>query len=60
MMSTSPGPAEPMARLLSVNLAVPASFRSRGGEIRTGIFKEPAAGPVALRRLTPEGDVQVD
>lgn len=60
MMSASPKPAEQVPRLLSVNLAVPASFRLRHGEIRTGIFKEPAPGRVALHRLTLEGDVQVD
>jgi MOSC domain-containing protein YiiM len=47
-------------RLLSVNLAVPRSFLSRGHEIPTGIFKEPAAGRVALTRLTLAGDIQAD
>ena len=47
-------------RLLSVNLAAPRSFRSRGREIPTGIFKEPAAGRVALTRETLAGDLQAD
>lgn len=46
--------------LLSVNLAVPGVLRARGREVRTGIFKEPAAGRIALRTLGLEGDFQVD
>jgi MOSC domain-containing protein YiiM len=60
MMSASPKRAEEVPQLLSVNLAVPTSFRLRHGEIQTGIFKEPAPGRIALNRLTLEGDVQVD
>jgi MOSC domain-containing protein YiiM len=52
--------SESTARLLSLNLAVAKSFQSRGREVLTGIFKEPAAGRVALTSLTLEGDVQVD
>ncbi len=48
------------ARLLSVNLALPRMFHSRGREIPTGIFKEPVSGRVGLTRLTLDGDVQVD
>ena len=48
------------ARLLSVNLAVPGMLRARGREVPSGIFKEAAAGRVALRRLSLDGDVQVD
>jgi MOSC domain-containing protein YiiM len=48
------------ARILSLNLAVPRSFESRGREVPTGIFKEPVSGRVALTRLTLDGDVQVD
>jgi MOSC domain-containing protein YiiM len=57
-MTANPGAAAP--RVLSVNLAAPASFHSRGREVRTGIFKEPVARRVALTRLTLEGDIQVD
>ncbi len=49
-----------MPRLLSVNLAVPGMLRARGRDVRSGIFKEPAAGRVALQRESLEGDVQVD
>ncbi len=48
------------ARLLSVNVAVPASFHVRGRHVRTGIFKEPVSGRVALTRLTLAGDIQAD
>lgn len=47
-------------RLLSVNVAVPGHFEARGRRIRTGHFKEPAAGRVFLGRLGLEGDFQVD
>ena len=48
------------ATLLSVNLAVPGVLRARGHDVRTGIFKEPADGRVALRRESLVGDVQAD
>ncbi len=46
--------------LVSVNLAVPGALRTRGREVRTGIFKEPAAGRIALRTLGLDGDFQAD
>ena len=48
------------ATLISLNLAVPATFLVRGREIETGIFKEPVKRSVRLTRLTLEGDRQVD
>jgi MOSC domain-containing protein YiiM len=47
-------------RLLSVNLARDGFIRYRGQAVRTGIFKEPAAGRVRLRKLGLEGDFQAD
>jgi MOSC domain-containing protein YiiM len=47
-------------RLLSVNLATERVVRYRGGEVRTGIYKEPAAGRVRLGMLGLEGDFQAD
>jgi MOSC domain-containing protein YiiM len=47
-------------RVLSVNLATERSVRYRGREVRTGIYKEPAAGRVRLRTLGLEGDFQAD
>ena len=48
------------ARLLSVNLATEGKLRFQGREVRSGIFKAPAAGRVRLSRLGLEGDFQAD
>jgi len=48
------------ATLVSLNLAVPKTFRVRGREIPTGIFKEAVDHPVQLTGLTLEGDRQMD
>jgi MOSC domain-containing protein YiiM len=50
--------AEP--RLVSVNLAREGTVRYGPLLVRTGIFKEPAAGRVRLRTLGLEGDFQAD
>jgi MOSC domain-containing protein YiiM len=47
-------------RLLSVNIAVDRKLRIGGREVRTGIYKEPAAGRVRLTRLGLKGDFQAD
>jgi MOSC domain-containing protein YiiM len=47
-------------RLLSVNLATERSFRYRGRDVRTGIYKKPAGGRVLLRTLGLDGDFQAD
>jgi MOSC domain-containing protein YiiM len=52
---TDPGP-----RVLSVNLATERVVRFGGREVRTGIYKEPAAGRVRLRTLGLAGDFQAD
>ena len=46
--------------LLSVNLATEGKLRFRGREVRSSIFKMPAAGRVRLKRLGLEGDFQAD
>ena len=48
------------APLVSLNLAVPRTFRVRGRDVPTGIFKEPVDHPVRLTHLTLEGDRQMD
>lgn len=48
------------ARLASVNLAREGTVRYRRLAVRTGIFKEPAAGRVRLRTLGLDGDFQAD
>lgn len=57
-----PGPKLPSAlvKLLSVNVGAVRDAEWRGQALRTGIFKEPAAGPVALRALGLDGDAQAD
>lgn len=47
-------------RLASVNLAREGSVKYGRHVVRTGIFKEPAAGRVRLRTLGLDGDFQAD
>jgi MOSC domain-containing protein YiiM len=49
-----------MPRLESVSVAVRRTFRSRGREVPTGIFKEPVAGRLAVGPLGLSGDIQAD
>lgn len=46
--------------LISVNVGIPRDVPWKGKTVSTGIFKEPVAGRVALRRLNLEGDGQAD
>jgi len=46
--------------LVSVNISEPREIEYRGQIVRTGIFKEPASGRVAVRRLNIDGDGQAD
>lgn len=47
-------------RVVSVNVSLPKTVAAGGHEVRTGIFKEPVGGPVAVRRLNLAGDAQAD
>ena len=47
-------------RVLSVNVGLPREVLWRGRPVTTGIFKEPVAGRVPLRRLNLDGDRQAD
>ncbi len=47
-------------RVESVNVGQPREVLWKGRQVRTGIFKEPVAGRVAVRRLNLEGDQQAD
>lgn len=47
-------------KLISVNVARPRLIVYRDATVSTGIFKEPVAGPVALRTLNLDGDRQAD
>jgi MOSC domain-containing protein YiiM len=46
--------------LISVNVGLPREIEWRGKRVRTGIWKEPVAGPVRVGRLNLEGDGQGD
>lgn len=47
-------------RVLSVNVGLPRPVPGRGGMVMTGIFKDPVAGRVRVRRLNLAGDRQAD
>jgi len=49
-----------MGEVVSVNLAEPRTLMRRGREMRTGLWKRPAEGAVAVRELGLEGDLQAD
>ena len=47
-------------KILSVNVGLPREVSWQGKMITMGIFKEPVAGPIMLRKLNLEGDQQAD
>jgi MOSC domain-containing protein YiiM len=47
-------------RLFSVNTGMPREVEWHGRPVRTGIFKQPVQGRVAVRKLNLEGDGQAD
>src|SRR6185295_12623664 len=47
-------------RLESVQVGLPREVAWHGKAVLTGIFKQPVAGPVLVRALNLEGDVQAD
>ncbi len=47
-------------KLISLNTGLPRDVRWRGRIVTTGIFKQPVAGRVALRKLNLDGDRQAD
>ena len=49
-----------MPTLVSVNVGLPREVTWKGQRVTTGIFKEPVAGPVHLRRHNLDGDRQAD
>jgi MOSC domain-containing protein YiiM len=49
-----------LMKVLHVNRSLPRTVVIQGEEVSTGIYKEPVAGPVAVGKLTLEGDAQVD
>ena len=51
---------QPQMRVVSVNVGKPREVEWKGKIVSTGIFKEPVAGRVAMRRLNLDGDRQAD
>jgi MOSC domain-containing protein YiiM len=47
-------------KIVSVNVGLPREVTWHGHVVTTGIFKEPIAGRVALRKLNLDGDRQAD
>lgn len=47
-------------RVLSINVGLPREVVWRGKPVTTGIYKEPIAGRVLVRRFNLEGDRQAD
>ena len=47
-------------RIASLNVGLPVEVTWRGRKVTTGIYKEPVAGRVHLRRLNLDGDRQAD
>jgi MOSC domain-containing protein YiiM len=47
-------------KIISLNVALPRLAAYRGQTVKTGIFKSPVTGPVALRALNLDGDRQAD
>jgi len=47
-------------KVVSVNVSLPREVPYGGRMLRTGIFKQPIAGPVMVRRLNLDGDGQAD
>lgn len=53
-------PQKSLMKIVSVNVGLPRGVMWNGQAVQTGIFKEPATGPVMLRRLNLDGDRQAD
>lgn len=47
-------------QVVSVNVGLPREVAWKGTTVQTGIFKEPADGPVTISRLNLSGDRQAD
>ena len=47
-------------KLVSLNVGLPREVEWHGKTVNTGIYKDPVAGRVALRRLNLDGDRQAD
>jgi MOSC domain-containing protein YiiM len=52
--------ASEVQQVISVNVGLPRAVAWKGRTVVTGIFKEPVAGRIAVKRLNLEGDRQAD
>jgi MOSC domain-containing protein YiiM/ferredoxin-NADP reductase len=61
MNDRPPAPeAQPVAKLISVNVGLPRPISWRGKTVNTAIWKAPAQGPRMVRHLNIDGDRQGD
>ena len=62
MNNAEPAPpaAQPVGKLLSVNVGMPKNVSWQGRTVFTGVFKDPVTGPRRVRRLNVDGDGQGD
>src|ERR1700752_4586333 len=47
-------------KIVSLNVGLPREVTWRGRIVTTGIFKDPVAGRVLMRKLNLDGDAQAD
>jgi len=47
-------------KIISINVGLPRTLRHCDRDVTTSIFKSPVHGPVLLRRMNFDGDVQAD
>jgi MOSC domain-containing protein YiiM len=47
-------------KIVSLNVGMPREVVWKGVTVKTGIFKEPVAGPVTISKLNLAGDKQAD
>ena len=59
-VESAPPAAQPVGRLLSVNVGMPKDVPWQGKTVFTGVFKDPVTGPRRVRRLNVDGDGQGD
>src|SRR5271166_5480608 len=52
--------ANPVGKLVSVNVGLPKDVHWRGKTVFTGVFKDPVTGPRRVAKLNVEGDGQGD
>jgi ferredoxin-NADP reductase/MOSC domain-containing protein YiiM/ferredoxin len=53
-------PAQPVGRLLSVNVGLPKDVSWQGRSVFTGVFKDPVSGARRVSKLNVDGDGQGD